>query len=45
MPIVNLKKSLPKSKSRHANTQLKAVGATFIYNRKGRFHTKDGLFV
>ena len=28
----------------HADAQLKA-GGTFIYNRNGRFHTTDRLFV
>ena len=36
--------SLKKRKSRHADAQLKA-GGTFIYNRNGRFHTTDRLFV
>ena len=35
---------LKKRKSRHADAQLKA-GGTFIYNRNGRFHTTDRLFV
>ena len=44
MSIVNLKIIFVKKQSAHANAQLKAGGYIY-YNRNGRFHTRDGLFV
>ena len=45
MSMVNLKIIFVKKHiSRHENAQPQGRGATFIYNRNDRFHTRGGLF-
>ena len=44
MSIVNLKIIFVKKQIRHENAQPQGRGATFIYNRNGRFRTRGGLF-
>ena len=44
MSIVNLKIIFVKKQKQTRERPTQGRGATFIYNRNGRFHTTDGLF-
>ena len=45
MSTVNLKIIFVKEQKQTRERPTEGRGATFIYNRKGPFHTRDGLFV
>ena len=45
MSIVNVKIDFGKKQKQTRERPTQGRGATFIYNRNGRFHTRDGLFV
>ena len=45
MTIVNLNIIFVKKQKQTRERPTQGRGATFIYNRNGRFHTRDGLFV
>ena len=45
MSIVNVKIVLVKKQKQARERPTQGWGSTFIYNRNGRFHTRDGLFV
>ena len=45
MSIVNLKIIFVKKQKQTRERPTQGRGATFIYNRNGRFHTRDELFV
>ena len=44
MSIVNLKIIFVKKQKLTGKRPTQGQGATFIYNRNGRFHTRGGLF-
>ena len=44
MSIVNLKLIFGKKQKQTRERPTQGRGATFIYNRNGRFHTREGLF-
>ena len=45
MSIFNVKIVLVKKQKQTRESPTQGWGSTFIYNRNGRFHTRDGLFV
>ena len=45
MSIVNVKIVLVKKQKQTRERPTQGWGSTFIYNRNGRFHIRDGLFV
>ena len=45
MSIVNLKIIFVEKQKQTRERPTQGRGAIFIYNRNGRFHTRDGLFV
>ena len=45
MSIVNFKIIFMKKQKQARKRPTQGWGPTFIYNRNGRFHTTDGLFV
>ena len=45
MSIVNVKIVLEKEQKQTRERPTQGWRSTFIYNRNGRFHTRDGLFV
>ena len=45
MSIVNVKIVLVKKQKQTRERPTQGWRSTFIYNRNGRFHTRDGLFV